>query len=48
MMTQIEESYKGLEVIDVKMGNTDIFARFYMDLNNNKALKKKTLATPLK
>jgi len=48
MMTQIEDTYKGLEVIDVKMGNTDIYAQFFMNMNNNKALKKKTLASPLR
>jgi hypothetical protein len=48
MMTQLEELHPGLELIDVKKGNTDIYAQFYMNQESKKALKKKTLASTVR
>jgi len=43
MITQIEEMHKGLEIIDVLQGNSNVYQRFYMEMEQNKILKKKTL-----
>lgn len=48
-MTHVEEMHGGrLELIDVKKGNTDIYARHFMDMETKKMIKKKTLATALR
>jgi len=48
MITKIEEMHPGLELIDILKGNANVYQRFYMDMDQNKALKKKTLATAVK
>lgn len=48
MITKIEETYKNLEVIDVLKGNSNVYQRFFMDMDQNKALKKKTLSTSVR
>lgn len=48
MITQIEETHKGLEIVDVLLGNSNVYQRFYMEMDQNKILKKKTLAQALR
>lgn len=49
MISQIEDMHKNeLELVDVLKGNSNVYQQFYMDMEQNKALKKKTLGTPLR
>lgn len=47
-MTKIETMHKGLELIDVLKGNGNVYQAFFMNMDQNKALKKKTLGTPVR
>lgn len=48
MITKVEEMHPGLELIDVLKGNANVYQRFYMEMDQNKATKKKTLNTTLR
>lgn len=48
MITKIEEMHKGLEIFDVMKGNANVYQRFYMEMEQNKILKKKTLAQSIR